>query len=218
VSNRVTKKKYDGSAADRGSVMARLRQRKQKRSAEKKKEPEEDCIILQRTQVCAVTDTSPGAGTTGPSVVPGFVNEDFLTQYWVWGDRYKQGKGIVNVGSIEPKYFETEFDLLKEGNVHKIVPGRVCGRGREFQINHYAGNEAQRTFRDAVDPRGGYEGGVSRPVNPSPDQCLRLDAPREIRPWLQGFVDAVGVEEAQRLLEGAGRVDSWPPYSTTIKG
>lgn len=35
---------------------------------------------------------------------------------------------------------------------------------------------------------------------------------KDLKPWLQGFVNMVGQDEAERLLEGVGRVHSWPKY------
>jgi len=127
--------------------------------------------------------------------------------------KVRKGKGIVDIGNIDTGYIENELDILNKGDAHNILPGRHCPEMHHFQIYHYTGNEEQRTARDGIDPRGAFANPTFR-WTLDPDQCSGIPA-TDLRPWLKGFVEAVGQDEAKRLLEGAGRVNSWPLYEHT---
>lgn len=45
--------------------------------------------------------------------------------------------------------------------------------------------------------------------------CLNVSA-TDLQPWLRSFVNMFCLDEARRLLDGVGRVDSWPPYERAI--
>jgi len=167
-----------------------------------------DCLVTPRTQICLTTN--PITYQTPRVRELGIKNEDMLTQWWNMADTRKNGKGIINVGAIDRKYFE-QLDLLNHGSAHIIAPNHTCHEAQKFQIYHYAGNEEQRTFRDAIDPRGGYSNRKGGSLNPTEQQC-KGQRVGDIKPWIDGFVDDVGADEAKRLLEGTGRVHGWPSY------
>jgi len=81
-----------------------------------------------------------------------------------------------------------------------------------FQAYHYTGTHEQRTFRSDIRGEFGKRGGTALPDD---EKCRRDDDSNladDLAPWLRGFVGAVGLSEARRLLDGVGRVHSWPPY------
>jgi len=176
------------------------------------------CVALNRMQICTdekkTRSDSDGRELLTPA---GFRSEDFLTQRFLLGGEQLRPKDMVHIGGIEAEYFDN-LDLLnkKGANTHNVVPGR-CAQGapREkspFQAYHYDGTVEQRKFRD--DPRGKYGHRMGTYAEMRKD-CPKFEA-GDVRPWLRGFVKAVGLEEAQRLLEGNGRVHSWPPYEPPV--
>jgi len=167
-----------------------------------------DCITTPRTQICLKT-----VNQTRPSrylEVIGLHDRDFLTQWWVLGDKRKNPKVMVDLGSVPADYVR-QLDLLHNGSAHVITPGRECPQKPYYQIYHYAGNQEQRTSKDAIDPRGGYTNRVGGSINPDEDEC-QMRRVGDIKPWIRGFINEVGQDEARRLLEGSGRVHSWPPF------
>jgi len=143
--------------------------------------------------------------------------KDFLTQNFVLGDSMRSAKAMVNVGGLSDEYM-MDLDLLRDGNPHEPAPGHCQGTmkdGWELAINqtlltayHYSGTDEQRMAR-VNDVRGKYKAGGTK----KPDKTCRNRVPADdLRPWLRGFVDLVGREEAERLLEGVGGVGIWPEF------
>jgi len=84
-----------------------------------------------------------------------------------------------------------------------------------FQVYHYPGTLDQRNFRHDIRGDFGQRSGTKLP---SSEKCKPdIDAPAavDVQSWLQGFVRQVGQQEATRLLEGVGRVHSWPLYKSS---
>jgi len=130
-------------------------------------------------------------------------------------------KDIVNVGAINRTYFEQFEPFRMDSRVHHMLP-EVCTKYSEstepykdlIRIHHYPGSDAQRAFRDN-DPRGELRYVVgTKPVwgDICYNQTAVYDANAHVMPWIRGLLYQVGWDEANRLLEGAGAVDSWPQY------
>eukprot|EP00522_Entomoneis_paludosa_P015068 CAMPEP_0172462650 /NCGR_PEP_ID=MMETSP1065-20121228/44434_1 /TAXON_ID=265537 /ORGANISM="Amphiprora paludosa, Strain CCMP125" /LENGTH=168 /DNA_ID=CAMNT_0013218367 /DNA_START=68 /DNA_END=574 /DNA_ORIENTATION=+ len=120
------------------------------------------------------------------------------------------GKNIINVAALS-------YDDLPEDQTywtHRNIPA-ICPRtSRSFTnegnsvllANHYLGTWEQ--YSRAGDAREAHSPRMKRTFDRLQEQ-KRLGSTGvqdNIRPWLQGFVDSVGEEEAKRLLEGAGVV------------
>ena len=109
-------------------------------------------------------------------------------------------KTIIDVSRVEWD------DLQPVVSIHRPIRS-LCGQRRLhirspdqfFLINHYLGTWEQYSYRQ--DSRTGKE--RSREMFA---QAQKLDegCDDEVRPWLQGFVQEVGINEAKRLLEGVG--------------
>ena len=196
---------FDGvipSANETGSVMRRLEQ----------VAGDDTCIMTNRTHSCE--ETKPISSTYSSEL--GFSDHDFLTFEWNLGHTLKNPKAMMDIGRIPADYLE-KMDLLNEGTVHDILPGRGCPDRPYFRMYHYPGSEEQRTFRDSVDPRGpaATRIGGSRPLiqrKCSPMPTIHM------HPWLDGFVKNVhgGADEAKRLLDGVGKTGPWPKYQGRI--
>jgi len=137
---------------------------------------------------------------------------------------------MIHVGGISESYLRQNMvvhygEMPPTGqtyNIHNPVPMKCQKVGQSrwelgpylerqkalFQVYHYTGTLEQRDFR--ADPRGGF-GNRTAAGTPPPDKCLKVPA-EDLRPWLRGFITLVGKDEAKRLLDGVGRVHSWPPY------
>lgn len=170
---------------------------------------------------------------------------NFLTHNFVKVDGDRDPKNMVDVRGIPLSYFESlklPKDSKRHPIVHDPVPGYcLAGRGGGvdpgkkksqqqfgniripdgealFQAYHYTGTEEQRTFRSDVRGDIGKRGGTKLPPPECPSQSSSkggTSSADDIRPWLKGFVKMVGRQEAERLLDGVGRVHSWPPYGAT---
>jgi len=199
---------------ERGHLMTMLKRELRRRKELKIPVKWPDCIAMNRMQIC--TNESP-ANRNASMIPPGFRYEDFLTQRFLLGGEQLRPKDMVHIGGIEAEYFE-KLDLLNEkgANTHNVAPGR-CAQGAPrhgslFQVKHYDGTEEQRKFRE--DPRGKYGKRMGTTPQMAGTVCPKFVAD-DLQPWLRGFIDAVGPDEARRLLEGNGRVHSWPAYEGT---
>ena len=186
-----------------------------------------ECLGVPRLQMCANDKwgSSPAkiagmvqSGDDDDEVETNWNASHFLTLRWLYypdGPRaLRMPKNMIHVGSLDADYLRN-FDALRNGaHPHRILPGRCkqrCFRKTSmFQIYHYSGSTEQRLFRR--DPRGEWSsrGGTA------PNSCLTDDNPvraEDIVPWLEMFINRFGQDEAKRLLEGVGRVHSWPAYN-----
>jgi len=176
-----------------------------------------DCHLVFRAQMCIVEATREQQEPFLPRGLDGFRANDYLTLRWLQRGERRFPKAMVNIGAIDAEVFE-ELDLLQEGhNVHNVMPHRcftnATYRPNRFrslmQVYHYSGSPEQARAR-TNDIRGSYGSrqGQTKPQASCPEQWRGDD----VAPWLRGFVDFVGTREATRLLEGAGRIHSWPSH------
>jgi len=192
--------------------------------------PYPHCVPIHRLQICYDEENDkepmklPLEKGTG---VLDFAPADFVTHNFAWGDGERARKVMLNVGEI-PDISFSNLVLPEERNlgqviVHNPVPGRCSAYSLRriserlkisnstrplhlFTAYHYPGTLAQRNFRKDV--RGSYLQRLG--TSPPPEKCTYDTPAKDLRPWLTGFVDRVGVEEATRLLEGVGKTDGWP--------
>jgi len=144
--------------------------------------------------------------------IPSYLNgSDFMTLRWLHvADDLVGPKNIVDLSRVPwglvPKDRTHQHRVIEE-----LCPeaGHTWHRHNSLlQVYHYLGTLEQFTFRD--DPRlalkdAGRNTRFARYVGKGSSQVTD-----DLRPWLKVFVDAVGDEDARRLLEGVGRVDVWP--------
>jgi len=182
-----------------------------------------DCIPIPRLPICTekrslLLEHQAKRGGEFKTPPPPFKTSDFLTLEWlVAGAKPRAPKNVLHIGNIDAQYFQS-LDLLKDGRPHYVAPGKcpwtlsqdIC----PFQIYHYSGSSEQRTFRQ--DPRGEF--GQRSGGSPPEVECADPIPADDLLPWLEAFVISVGLSEAKRLLDGAGRVHSWPPYQPTLFG
>jgi len=202
---------FDGiipSSNERGSVSKRLEQLKDRN---------DQCIMTDRTQTCsekqqnAKIQKRKDAVFKSANLGDAMQSRDFLSFEYDTGHSLKNPKGMVHAGRIPLEYFE-RYDALHELTAHMVAPpGIDCPVRPYFRMYHHTGNDEQRRFRDAVDPRGpaANRKGGSRVLIPR--QC-RAQPTSHVEPWLVGFAQDVGTAEARRLLDGVGQTKIWPPY------
>jgi hypothetical protein len=139
-----------------------------------------------------------------------FNSSHLLTTSWFYhagqeistGHDHLDGKNLVNVGRISPSSIPSKVD-----SVHYVLPDvcpvKVPRDTTPLIINHYLGTLEQYTSRS--DPRD------SIPGRPQRNQALYRSYGGTVKDmdamtWLNGFIQSVGAEEAQRLLRGVGQV------------
>lgn len=147
------------------------------------------------------------------NIPQGFNSSDFLTLRW----RYHGMKGrnfliksMIDVSRVPWESLHT--DERRAYAVH--VPLELCGNrtrmpwaDSELVVSHYAGTWEQYSFRD--DARQPGTKGHTLKNNETYHMVLkRLIYYHDdlYQDWLAGFVDSVGTNEAQRLLEDVGKV------------
>ena len=217
-------------ASEPGSVMKELQREFQRKKALNVKQDYPDCWSVLRMQICVDGDDGETAssnekGVVFPRELEGLTAMDFLTWRWPQAESPRRGKNLIRLDGVPLDYLDS-LDLIEAmGSVHYVLPDRCShvddSKKRKkmnpdaddgvLRIYHYSGSAEQREFRS--DPRGKFGSKDRAGTKPAaPDKCP-MDAPAEdLKPWLRGFVEKVGPDEAERLLEGAGRVDSWPPW------
>ena len=149
----------------------------------------------------------------------GFNGTSLLTTRWLYRSKEEVGlgKNVVHLGNLD----SSELSAVNSKGPHRVLTGpcpRAVNqpRGQLYHsdtwllIQHYIGTLEQYTFRD--DPRNYLKHFLSRTekwlmvqqnaTNNNTDPVFD-DA---LRPWLLGFVESVGMEEAIRLLDGVGNV------------
>jgi len=212
------------SNGEPGSVMKFLRQEQVRQAVSRSGtlQSHPHCVKLHRLQICTDeaddhhNETLPMSDGSG---INRWLHSDFLTQNFRLAERGRRPKAMVHVDVAD------QLDLTHRASVHNPHKGLCPQYGIEvdwdrggdylrrekalFTAYHYPGTREQRTARSG-DPRGSFEGG--RKGTPVTSDCLGVPAD-DLRPWLKGFVDLLGESEAERLLDGVGRVHSWPKYS-----
>ena len=150
-----------------------------------------------------------------------FNYQDFATYRWSWRSRKKDGsnKAIVDLSRVNSSVLTTFEDTR---SVHRPVTAH-CSQQNAWRspktsllvANHYVGTEQQWNFRD--DPRSDF--GMTR-TQKKFDEQKNISTVRDPTPagWLASFIRSVGINEAKRLLNGAGKVlhpshytEAWNP-------
>jgi len=172
-----------------------------------------DCINTVRQQLCSL----PAPSTKYVDRL--FESRDFLTLTWLSLPNPSNlgvvgPKALVNVGGISRDFLEG-YDA-QAAHPHALL-GKRCVGGRRpgafprlFQIYHYHGTPEQNAREGDIRGELKYVLGTK-----APPECKNPLPADDLVPWLEAFVAAVGKREAARLLDGAGRVDSWPAYTAT---
>lgn len=206
-----------------GAILAFLR-------AERQRQANVSCWTMNRHQL-GYWESDPQVVQQG--VPEPFDGRDFLTLRWLQSAGPIVGpKQIVHLPSIEAHRLP-----VNGTSQHRVLP-HYCplpGAGQNeqkegslLQVYHYFGTREQFDFRnDARKPRGNDGGRNSRwerfenrrrhGDNGSDGRGLMVRD--NLRPWLDTFVRrCVGRAEAERLLEGVGRVHGWPAFDnrTTV--
>ena len=157
----------------------------------------------------------------------GFNGTALLTTRWLYRSKMEVGlgKNIVHVGNLDL----SELSSGEARGPHTVLPGPCPSAKNRLRdqlyrpdawllIQHYMGTLEQYTFRD--DPRNYLQKLMPRRTkwlnkqrqyqhkrkhNATSNHTVPVfdDA---LRPWLRGFVENVGLEEALRLLNGVGDV------------
>jgi hypothetical protein len=111
------------------------------------------------------------------------------------------GKAIIDVSRL------TDSDIEEGGLVHRpltaVCPSETVWMdyGKiPFGIHHYLGSWESYSFRDDA-RKGTLRGSETWEVRANVTAGGPDD---EIRPWIQGFVNSMGVRKAKRLLRNAG--------------
>lgn len=217
----------DASISEHGSVMRTLNvmtglsKNDDGTASGKRRLEHEHCVSAPRYAICMDYETPRSSSSSDQFVPEPLLPMEFVTTRWLFAsNRARPPKNLVNVGAISRGYFD-QLDLLEQGGrPHYVAPGlcehRMLKNAAEspFRIYHYPGSKEQRMFRH--DPRGQFG---NRSGGSTPEVCdeSEMRFAGDLRPWLTGFVNAVGIDEAKRLLEGAGRVGPWPAYNTEEK-
>jgi len=119
-------------------------------------------------------------------------------------------KAIIDLSRLRPR------DLLHEtnkGNPHRPLES-ICTKNTELVsesyavliIHHYLGTKEQWMYREG-DSRGSAYRLSRYGLMEEPKGVEESDA---VRLWLKGFVEDVGVGEAERLLDGVGKLEPLP--------
>lgn len=140
--------------------------------------------------------------------IVGYQAYNFQTIHWRYYDKtFKPGKALVNLKELR---FE---DISSHPSVHRpIVDHDIC-KGKltvpehqsVFVTHHYPGNLEQMLFR-VYDARGDATNATAYRIERFNQykKFSDLYESETIQLWLNGFVDAVGLDEAKRLLEFIG--------------
>lgn len=159
------------------------------------------CISMPRMQMCPNPSTS--FTPTGLSIR----SEALLTHHFVSGARLLRPKNIVDLAGLDSDYYD-QLDLTKGGSTHDVIYPHCepvpDWASSSLRVLHYTGTREQITFR--VDPRASEK----KPVR----QCGRKVevSTTYMSTWLPEFVQAVGKDQAEALLDRVGETEGWPPY------
>jgi len=176
------------------------------------------CIRIARRQFASIDGGKNSSSTTYPSSALSVSSEQFQTLRWrKWDFLDEQhpslaGKTVIDLAALRLEDIDAEA-AEGGGDPHIPLPN-ICAKGSIFLserhapllANHYMGTKEQWNYR-SNDSRGA--------------ECLRdlFDHQNNIVgkyysdvlfPWLEGFVNSAGLEEASRLLEGVGELEPKP--------
>ena len=131
-------------------------------------------------------------------------------------------KVLVDVSAMDWKDFPEKPPFAPIG-MHQVIP-KHCAEARLYQffgarpnlrivqgdqdhprlfLRHFTGTREQYVFRD--DPRG-FRKGAAKMDRWIASQKAATVMDLSLIPWLRGFVEHVGINEAKRLLQGVGDV------------
>lgn len=123
-------------------------------------------------------------------------------------------KHIINLARVTPEDLSNEEN---NGNPHRpldICSDNPYGNMQEtpLVLNHYVGTPEQWFYR-SNDKRGtGHRRARYEDVN----DRFGIKESDALRPWLKGFVEAVGSDEASRLLKNVGRLEPLVVENSTV--
>lgn len=178
------------------------------------------CIPVPRRQFGVLESTSQEIQDLVP---PGYNASQFMTLRWRkygesdWLRKFTLRKTLIDLSRVN------HTDIPEKSDPHRPVetycPDRTSteDHGKSFFLaHHYLGTWEQFTYRtDSRLEDKKHKGWRMKEYGKrkSGDKTSHVDA----RPWLQGFVNAVGEEEAARLLDRVGVLDPIPPATESAK-
>ena len=172
------------------------------------------CIRIARRQFASIDDDTKGSSIK--SALP-ISMDKFQTQRWrkyeFIDDHHGSlaGKTIIDLAALSLEDLEAEANE-GGGDPHFPLPN-ICAKGSIFLserhapllANHYMGTREQWNFR-SNDSRGAE---CLRDLFDHQNNIVGKYHSDEVVPWLEGFVNSTGLEEASRLLEGVGELESF---------
>ncbi|KAL3918393.1 MAG: hypothetical protein SGILL_004255 [Bacillariaceae sp.] len=180
------------------------------------------CVVIARRQFAPIYDSNESSLSRHlQQLIPDFDTSRLQTLRWKkWGyientygcksmyiPRVLWNKAMVDLGGLQETTLRGIFaNRTRPDIVHEplfgFCPGAFAGETRMTPIvaNHYPGTLQQMMHR-SLDARQDQ----LHTFASLKDRYGREDG-HEVLPWLAGFIDFVGEEEALRLLEGAGEI------------
>jgi hypothetical protein len=161
------------------------------------------CITLPRGLYSAVESTDDEVNMGVPVGVDARRLDTLRFRYRAYNRTYRTGlgKSIIDVSRIPPHLLEGDF---RAGSAHlpirKVCPSAYVDYVLPLGVHHYVGGAETVFVRDdarQTRKTDQWEGFASRQDGGADD---------EIRPWLQAFIDLVGLRQAKFLLRNAGVV------------
>jgi hypothetical protein len=161
------------------------------------------CITLPRGLYSAVESTDDEVNMGVPVGIDARRLDTLRFRYRAYNRTYRTGlgKSIIDVSRIPPHLLEGDF---RAGSAHlpirKVCPSAYVDYVLPLGVHHYVGGAETVFVRDdarQTRKTDQWEGFASRQDGGADD---------EIRPWLQAFIDLVGLRQAKFLLRNAGVV------------
>jgi hypothetical protein len=151
------------------------------------------------------------------SNIPAYLNaSDFLTLRWLMAAGELPGpKNILDLRQVPESLIPT-----KMSHQHRVIY-ELCGESGNtwnrknslLQVYHYFGTSEQFHFREDARAKIAKFNKRGRNTRMERYRGLRIEDVDDVRPWLLGFIETVGGDEVERLLQGIGRTQGWPPAS-----
>ena len=187
------------------------------------------CIQIPRLRFGAVVDDEQDITSQSQSQIPpGFNATQFLTLQWrhhAGVDQYKANKiskVIIDVSQVPWS------ELVPVESIHRPIKSLCSQRKLHIRspdsvlvINHYLGSWEQYEYRQdarisgATINEGNLGDGRSRQQYDK-QKMVNAATNDEIQPWLQGFVTAMGQQQAEALLKGVGQLEPNTHYHATV--
>ena len=161
------------------------------------------CLHVPRLQVSSVSNND----TMIPLGDDTFNTSNFLTFRWQYHPKnaMHSGKNIVNVHKLEevPRRIFSVHQVLEDICAANFQ-GRLDHPESFLVAQHYLGTFEQYTFRDDPRDKSVQDGRRSMYYERGREGTLQKEV--AMQDWFGGFVDEVGLIEAQRLLADVGTV------------